>query len=417
LLGNYKPKSEFSRNVLTLMTGTTIAQAIPIAISPILTRLYSPEDFGVFGLYMSVASILSVVATGRYELAIMLPKKDEDAMHIMILSIGITFLVSLITLLVISMFNAQITLLLGNPNISQWLYFIPLTIILTGVYQSFNYWVNREKQYKQLATSRVVQSGTTASTNLCLGFGGFGSSGLITSGIVGQGFATVVLGKMVWKNDKKKLKQIKKLTILSVAKRYIQFPKFDVLASLLNVFSYQAIHILFNAVFNATIAGYYYLTQRILGLPITFISSAISDVFREEASRSFKKYGNAKHIYKETFKKLFFLSLIPSIILYFFAIDIFVIVFGKEWYKAGEYVQILTPMFFIKFISSPLSFMLYIGEKQKINIYMQLLFVISIFCSFLINDNAYDVLKTISILFSFIYIYYLYVSAQIAKVL
>ncbi len=81
MLNNLKPKSEFSRNVLTLMTGTTIAQAIPIAISPILTRIYTPEDFGVFALYMSVASLLSTLATGRYELAIMLPKKDEDAVN------------------------------------------------------------------------------------------------------------------------------------------------------------------------------------------------------------------------------------------------------------------------------------------------------------------------------------------------
>ena len=91
MINKLKPKSEFSRNVLTLMTGTTIAQAIPIAISPILTRIYTPEDFGMFALYMSVASILSVVATGRYELAIMLPKKDEDAVNIVALSIIISF--------------------------------------------------------------------------------------------------------------------------------------------------------------------------------------------------------------------------------------------------------------------------------------------------------------------------------------
>ena len=77
-----KPKSEFARNILTLMTGTAIAQAIPIAISPILTRLYSPEDFGVFALYMGVVSIGGILATGRYEMSVMLPKKDSDAMKI-----------------------------------------------------------------------------------------------------------------------------------------------------------------------------------------------------------------------------------------------------------------------------------------------------------------------------------------------
>ena len=101
MLNRLKPKSEFARNVLTLMTGTTIAQAIPIAISPILTRIYTPEDFGIFALYMSMASILSVVATGRYELAIMLPKKDEDAINIVALSLIISFLVSFIALLIV----------------------------------------------------------------------------------------------------------------------------------------------------------------------------------------------------------------------------------------------------------------------------------------------------------------------------
>ena len=117
----------FARNVLTLMTGTTIAQAIPIAISPILTRIYTPEDFGVFALYMSIASIIAVLATGRYELAIMLPKKDEDAVNIVALSIIIAFFVSLISFLIVFIFNTQITNLLGNPEISNWLYFIPIT--------------------------------------------------------------------------------------------------------------------------------------------------------------------------------------------------------------------------------------------------------------------------------------------------
>ncbi|NKQ41141.1 MAG: lipopolysaccharide biosynthesis protein, partial [Sulfurovum sp.] len=398
MIGRFKPKSEFSRNVLTLMTGTTIAQAIPVAISPILTRIYTPEDFGVFALYMSVASILSVMATGRYELAIMLPKKDEDAANIVALSIIISFFVSSIALLIVFIFNAQITNLLGNPEISNWLYFVPITVLLTGIYQSFNYWSNRKKQYKRLATSRIVQSGMTASTNLGMGFGGFGSFGLILGNIFGQGMAMFFLGKIVYEEDRNFLQKVKKLKIVALAKKYIQFPKFDIWASLLSVSSHQLMHILFNFLFSSTTAGYYYLTQRILGLPMAFIASAISDVFREEASKDFKKYGNAINIYKATLKKLLIISFFPSIFLYFFAVDLFVVVFGKEWTIAGEYVQILTPMLFIKFISSPLSFMLYIGEKQKLNLYSQVLFIISIIYSFLVSDDVYEVLNNIAIL-------------------
>ena len=118
-------KSEFNRNVLTLMTGSTISLAIPIAISPILTRIYTPEDFGVFSLYMAITTIIAVIATGRYELAIMLPKKDENAADILILSLIVSLVISLISFLIIFFFNSQITNILGSQEISRWLYLVP----------------------------------------------------------------------------------------------------------------------------------------------------------------------------------------------------------------------------------------------------------------------------------------------------
>lgn len=411
-----KIKSEFSRNVLTLMTGTSIAQAIPIAISPILTRLYSPEDLGIFALYMAIASIVAVIATGRYELAIILPKKDEDAVNIVIISILVSFIVSFISFLIVFFFNEQLTHLLGNPQISNWLYFIPISVLFTGLYQSVNYWSNRKKQYKRLVTSRVIQSGTTATGNLSMGFGGFGNSGLILGGLIGQGVATTALAAIVYKEDKNCLVNVKKLKIMALMKKYIKFPKFDILASLLNTFSSQFTHILFNILFNPIIAGFYYLTQRVIGLPISIIAGAISDVFRQKASEDFKNFNNAKSIYISTFLKLFILALFPSIILYFFSVEIFIFVFGENWSIAGEFLKIMIPMLFIKFISSPLSFMLYIGEKQNVNMYSQMLFLIVIVISFLIGSDEYEVISYISIFFSLIYLYYLYLSAKIAKV-
>jgi len=101
MLTKLKPKSEFSRNVLTLMTGTTIAQAIPIAISPIVTRIYTPEDFGIFALFIAIITIFGSIANGRYELAIMLPKKDEDAINIFALGFIIISVMSLFLLILV----------------------------------------------------------------------------------------------------------------------------------------------------------------------------------------------------------------------------------------------------------------------------------------------------------------------------
>ena len=416
MIDRFKPKSEFSRNVLTLMTGTTIAQAIPIAISPILTRIYTPADFGVFALYMAIVSIVSIVATGRYELAIILPKKDEDAFNIVMLSTLISLGMSFIAFLICFVFNEQISAYFKNSEVSSWLYLIPIAILFSGLYQSLNYWNNRKKNYKELALNRVTYSASSGLLNIGMGMLKFGSNGLIYSGLVARAFVIALFVKKTIQEDKEKFYKLNRIKMLAIAKRYKQFPKFDVLASLINVSSNQLIPIFFNLFFSASVAGYYYMTQRILALPITLISSSISDVFRQEASSEYKKYANAKMIYISTFKKLLFLSLVPFIVLYIYAIDIFVIVFGESWYIAGEYVQILLPMFFIKFISSPLSFMLYIVEKQVINIYMQLLFMLAIIVSFTLFDDTNNVLYSVSFLFSLIYIFYLYISAKYAKV-
>lgn len=415
MLKKLKPKSEFSRNVLTLMTGTTIAQAIPIAISPILTRIYTPEDFGIFAIYISIASIISVVATGRYELAIMLPKKDDNAINIVALSILISFVVSLLSLIIVFVFNTQITNLLGNPEIANWLYFVPLTVLFTGIYQSFNYWSNRKKQYKRLATSRVLQSGTTAGTNLGMGFGGLGSSGLILGSVLGQGIATAILAKMIWKENRNRLDKIKRLKIFIMARRYVNFPKFDILASLSNVSAQQITHILFNVLFNSTIAGYYYFTQRILGLPINFIASVIADIFRQTATLEYQLHGNAKQIYISTFKKLFILGFFPSLFLYFYAIDLFMFVFGDVWKVAGEYTQILTPMLFLRFVSNPLSLMFFIGEKQQLNLYSQLILLVFILIAFMLSNEAERTIYYLSASFSLFYFIHLILSARIAK--
>jgi len=394
---------------------TTIAQAIPIAISPILTRIYTPEDFGVFALYMSLTSIITVIATGRYELAIMLPTKDSDAINIMILSIGITSAISLACLIIVYFFNFEITNILNNENISNWLYLIPFSILISGIYTNLNYWFNRKKEYKSLALNRVYQSSTTATTNLSIGFLGL-NSGLILGTFLGQLTSLAILIKKFLKDKKIYDIKINKLEIFILAKKYIKFPKFDILASLSSVLAQQLPNMLFSIAFNMTTVGYYYLAQKMLGLPITLVASAILDVFKEKASNDFKIYNNARKIYLFTFKKLFLLSFIPSILIFVYAIDLFEIIFGENWKIAGEYSQILVPMLFLRFISSPLSFMLYIGEKQHINLYSQFGLLIMILISFYIGQEPKNIIIFISISFSLFYLIQLSISAKIAGI-
>lgn len=400
------------------MTGTALAQAIPIAITPILTRLYSPADFGTYALFISIVSMASVFTTGRYELAILLPKSDKHALHLLKLSCFITAMVSFFCLLIVVLFNENIAHVLGDSDISKWLYLMPFTIFLSGVYQSVTFWLNRKKEYKCLAINRITQSGSAGASNLAFGFLKMGSMGLVLGQVIGQLIATCTALFSVWNMEGKLFKKTSFLALYALLKRYQKFPKVDVPSALLNVASHQLIHVLFNTLFNATIAGYFYLAQRILTIPVSVLSSAVLSVFQEQASRDYKaRPGGAKKIYIRTFKKLFIMSFLPAIIGCLYAEEIFILAFGDEWRNAGVYAEILSPMLFLQFISSPLSFMFYIGEKQELNLFCQGLLLALVMFSFLLSSDAEQVIQLLTLSFSVFYLTQLFFSSKIAGVI
>jgi O-antigen/teichoic acid export membrane protein len=385
MLTKIKPKSEFSKNVLTLMTGTTIAQAIPIAISPILTRIYTPEDFGVLALFVAIASIFGSIANGRYELAIMLPKKDEDAINIFALGFIITTAISLLLLIIVLIFHDNIINLLNNESIEIWLYFVPIAVFFTGLYNILNYFNNRQKNYKDLAKVTIIKSIVTAIIQLSLGFLKAGVSGLISGQLISQFFANSKLLKNIVK-DKILISKISKVKILALAKRYKDFPKFSMWAILANTLSTQLINILISAFYSVATLGFYSLVQRLLGMPSSLIGNSIGQVFFQQATKEKQETGKATNSFNSTVKKLIIIG-IPSFgILFFIVEDLFAFVFGEEWRIAGTYAQIIIPLFFIRFIVATVTIVNSIFEKQKISLMWQLsLLLFSILSIFLSN--------------------------------
>lgn len=397
MIQKLKLKSEFSRNVLTLMTGTTIAQAIPIAISPILTRIYTPEDFGVFALYISISSIIIAIATGRYELAIVLPKKDDDALNIVALSLGISVLMSLVSFIIVFIFNEEIVSLLNNPDISFWLYFIPLSVLLTGFYQSFFYWNNRKKEYKKLSASQMIRSSTTAASNLGLGYTGYGSGGLILSSIFGQGLATVYIGKIFFNENRQFVDKINKLRILALAKKYIKFPKFNTQHALFNTLFSQIPIFILSSFFTSAAVGFYSLSIRVVRTPVLILGSSIATVLYEKITNlknKSKKYMNS--IYKFIMLQ-FILSIILFTVIYFVSFY-FHIIFGEKWDEVGAYIRALIPWLFMVFWVSPLAFSINLTNNQEKGLALEWLYGIVKFGSLMIGVVFFkDILITLKI--------------------
>jgi O-antigen/teichoic acid export membrane protein len=396
------------------MTGTTIAQAIPIAISPILTRIYTPEDFGVFALFLAIVTIFGSIANGRYELAIMLPKKDEEAINIFALGLIITCFISLILLILVILFNDYFTNLLGNKEISLWLYFVPIAVFLTGLFNILNYFNNRKKQYKDLAKANIIKSIVLAIVQLSIGFLKTGASGLVTGQIFSQVFANTKLLTNIIK-DKALISKISKVKVFALAKRYKDFPKYSMWAILANSLSQNLINILISSFYNIATLGFYSLVQRVLGMPSSLIGSSIGQVFFQQATKEKQQTDKAIKTFNSTVKKLIIIGLPSFGILFFIVEDLFAFVFGDTWRIAGTYAQIVMPLFFIRFVSSTVSVILTVFEKQRNELLINFFLITTSLLSILSFSEFMNFLYFFTVFMSINYLVFLYYYYKLSK--
>ncbi len=360
--------SEFMRNVLTLMTGTTIAQIIPIAISPILTRIFSPEEFGVFAVYISVVFIIASFSCGKYELAIMLPKEEKNSFNLTVLSIAICLLVTIISLFLFIIFNSEIATFLQSEAVGNYLYFAPISIFLVGCYQSLFYYNSRKKAYRQISISKVFQAVSMAATNVISGAILGGSGSLVFGQIVGQiiGIINLVRQKTTASFSLKKDIDIKE--VLHIGKIYKKFPLFFSFSYGLNTLAGNLTPFILTASFDVKYAGYFLIVQRAIVSPINIIAKSIGNVFFQKASQQ----KDCRKLYLVVSGALFVIGLLPTIIILLFSDTLFAFFFGEAWRPAGEIAQILIIMFFLSFATIPVSQFSTIHQKAMYNILWQL---------------------------------------------
>lgn len=370
-------KNEFYRNVATLLSGSAIAQAIPILIMPILTRIYPTEIFGIFFIYSSIIMVLSIISTMEYELAIVLPEKDEEAINVFVLSIIVAFIISLVILSGVTLFFDSICTLLGDKNIGIWLYFIPLSVLLVGIYQSFNFWNNRKKNYKIISYSKVSKTTTSGTVQLSSGLSGLTNTGLIAGLISGQFIAAIYIYFRTIKEIRILLKHVSFNKIIYVAKKYKEIPLFNTVIDGLNTLSNQLPVFLIARFFGVQMVSFYGLANRVITTPMGLIGQSVGQVFYKEATDIFNSKRDFYGFITKTYLRLFKVGIVPFVLLAFIAPLLFKLVFGEEWEVAGTFTQILVPWLFIAFLNSPITHIVTILTKQKqIVIYDILLFVV-----------------------------------------
>lgn len=359
-------RSGFSKSLITLLTGTTLAQGITLLISPILSRLFTPHDFGVFGTFLSIVSAIALIASLRYEIAIVLPKKEDVAINLLALAALLTLIISTLSFIGVLLFKYFYP---GYEFLDQdlkfLLYFIPVLILFIGFYQILNNYANRLKKYRSIVNYRVSNSLVSSSVNIAMGGMKFGSIGLLVGAILGNGISVVIFFKEMYKDIKEQAGFISKGKMKEIAISYKEFPLVNSFQSISDMLQINGIIYFIIYFFNSFIVGSFSYALRILQAPMNLLGSAMAQIFYQQASELKNNGENLKDIVKKTMIKSALTGLPIFLAIIFFGPQLFAFVFGETWREAGVYARILSPMLFFDFIRSPVSQVPLIIGRQK----------------------------------------------------
>lgn len=367
MIGKFSTQSPLVRHVLTLFTGSTIAQAIPVLVSPLLTRMYPVSDFATLTVVTTLISLVGVIVAGRYEVGIGLPADDREAKQMVWLTAFITIGVSLITFLVMLFARQELAGWLNIPGSADYLLFVPLATLLYGFYQGVSYWGIRKRYYQDLSIARVGQSLVNSGVSLGFAFTGLGLNGLVFGNVSGHLAALgLTLMRILPRNDfTRSSEYVTASELKSLAGKYADLPRVNGVHALTDMGQASLVIFIISAYFGSIATGLYGLTMRILQAPMTMIGTSFSYVFYKEVSEKIAKKEKILKLFHSTVKTLALISLPVFLVIVIAGPDLFGFVFGDEWRDAGTYARIMSPWLFLNFIASPVSHIPLVLNRQR----------------------------------------------------
>jgi O-antigen/teichoic acid export membrane protein len=367
------------KGMTILAIGSGLSKIIGIAAIPFLTRIYSPEDFGILSIFTAFLAILTPFLTLRYLIAIPLPRQALTAFHLMILS----FLLMMVFILILTFFllnwSAGILIFFSAELLIPYWWLISLGVLVGGVYEILSFWASRERNYKVIAQANILQTSMSTLVKIILGLLLFKPMGLLFGHVVSKGGGGSLLLKRFWLDFKLYYSKFRFLKILAVAKKYKKIPIYRVPSQLLLVFSMQTPMLFIAWLYGAESAGQFGLALMVISIPLSLIGHTMGKALMAESAKLGVK--KASLIYKMTKQvqvRLLILGALPVATIFFYGDVIFELVFGSEWALAGRVATIVSIYSLFQFTSAPLMQLIVIFDKQSIFLWLNFIRALSV---------------------------------------
>jgi O-antigen/teichoic acid export membrane protein len=406
-------RSSYWRNVLTVLGGALGAQALPLLVAPLITRLCTPADMGTFSVWLGVVAVTAIAATLRMETAMIL---DHDA-KAQQTCFGVVCDTASITAIGVTLF-AACGHLAGWPIVGS----LPWTSVvtiglgtwLTAMMQTTLAYATSHRAFGKAARAKVIGAGTIALGQLALLYAGGGGAGLLAGQLVGLAAGLAAAHRLLAPPPGRPGTSFSQEG-RAYLHRHRAFWHFSLPSNLLNALVGQLPLLMIGMRYGVLSAGLFALTQRVLAAPISLLAASVLEVFKRQSVHDFQTLGNCSDAYRYTFKTLLSLGVVPFVILFLCSPALFAWIFGEAWRQAGELAQILAPLYFLNFIASPLSYVFFVAGKQKMELIWQVALFTMTVAVFIAPGTLQQSVLRYAIGYSGLYLIYMHMSYQCAQ--
>lgn len=370
---NKASDSIFIQSVAKLAGGTSLAHLVTILISPLLTRLYPVDSFGELQLFHSSVIIGSIIITGAYEFAIVIPKKNSSAASLLSISISLAFIFSASVFVLFFFTKDQFSQIFNVSTL--FLFLFPAVLFINSSLNIFQYWYLRAGNYVLLSKVKITQSSSIAFSQSTFGFYGLTEIGLFIGYSLGRLLALMLflikLGKRFWNH----IKNLSFAVLKSNAYAFRDQPRFSVISTLLSTGGIEVPILLISTFFGQLELGFYALAYRVLSAPSALIGNSVGQVFYKQAADRISDKKPLLSKLLNTWSMLAIIAFFPMLVLYLYSEPIFVFIFGDSWRLAGTVTTILTPLLFIDFLSAPTGkTLILINRQRNMTVFSSLIF-------------------------------------------
>lgn len=383
---------KFYKNVSIILSGNIVSHLIAIISLPILTRIFTPDDFGVYQLFLSFCSIASIIVTGQYELSIISPKYQYVAFKLVIATIGISAMASTVLMGFVYIYILLAPLQSMNyENTPFWIGFYTLAIC---VYQACYMWFVRQAQYSKTVTSNVINAMGCIIFPILLYYVGV-DVGLIKGMVIARAITIGYMFYYMREAGRKYYGIISIKSFIRVLRKYNAFVKYALPGNVFNNIASQVPSFLLNYFYGVTVTGYYSMANRCVSLPTALAAKSVGDVFKQEASLQYQQTGDCLSIYSKVSSLLLKGSIIYTVLVVALAPALFSLILGSQWYEAGTYAQLLVLAGATGLIYSPLSSIYVLTVKVREYMILQIISLCLIAVVFVISGTLLSVEYTL----------------------